>query len=303
MKRESPLKTNLRTIARQGILLLREKQAYSQATIVHKLLVIGVKLSEPSLSNIMNNNPIGDRILTLAAQGIQKLVQSELGLVWEGTAYTQQPAPNWKPFIVKDAVETQVAGWPHGLRFHEDGRLPVPQKVDFFSGAQVEVIEFGIILNTFSAYFFSRSDQEFQSHVEALLKKGVTFKCYLLDPDCEETRMYFADRAKVLPDELKSIDKIREAMHKLGRVQQEFRAAGYKGELQVYKYRNIPSNYFMVVDGDSPNASMMVSHYLYGEKRANCPVLEFSKNDQPVLYDRYWASLKKLALSAELIQF
>jgi len=59
----------------------------------------------------------------------------------------------------------------------------------------------------------------------------------------------------------------------------------------------------MTVDGDSPNGKVMVSHYVYGLSRANCPVVEFSKQSNPALYDRYWDSLKKLAENARQLKF
>lgn len=295
---EGPNKKRNRTIIKAGVELLREKRAYSQQDVVDKLGVLGVKVSKPSLSNIMNDNPVGTKILQTTADGIQKLILSEVGVEWLETAYSEKPKADWKPIPVEPSPLPGT-----GFSFYEDGRLPISQKVAFFSKAKEEVIEFGVVLNTFAGYFFSRNEREFKQHVEALLAKGVNFKCYLLDPDCKETEMYFNDRAKHLPDELKSIGKIREAIEKLGKVQQQFRKAGYKGNFEIYTYQNIPNNYFMTVDGDSPDGKIMVSHYIYGESRANCPVIEFTPKSNPMLYDRYWKSLKQLAENARQPKF
>ncbi|NUN99369.1 MAG: hypothetical protein HUU01_02000 [Saprospiraceae bacterium] len=298
-----PVKKQNIAVVQAGVALLKEKQGYSQLQIVQKLEKLKFTVSEAALSKIVRNNEGGVKILKIAADGIKALVSREIGFKWEGTAYTTIPDKGWVQAIVDISDRENFSTSQPGFVFHEDGRLSIRQKVEFFSNAQEEVIEFGIVLNTFAGYFFSRNEKEFKQHVEALLKKGITFKCYLLDPDCEETKMYFSDRAKHLPDEHKSIGKIREAIEKLGKVQQQFREKGYQGNFEIYTYQNIPNNYFMTVDGDSPNGRIMVSHYIYGESRANCPVIELSPTSYPILYERYWKSLKRLAENARLLKF
>ncbi|MDZ4679183.1 MAG: hypothetical protein SH848_06460 [Saprospiraceae bacterium] len=293
-----PIKKQQIAIIQVGVELLKEKQGYSQLAIVEKLELLNFKVSEAALSKIVRNNEGGNKILKIAAEGIQELIRREIGVEWEETKYSDTLGSDWKQTLIKETETTAHPLVNPGFTFYEDGRLPIAQKVDFISEAKQEVIEFGVVLNTFAGYFFSRNEKEFKQHVQGLLTKGVHFKCYLLDPDCEETNMYFSDRAKHLPDELKSIGKIREAIEKLGKVQQQFINAGYRGTFEIFAYQHIPANYFMTVDGDSPDGKLMVSHYVYGLSRANCPVLEFSKKNNPALYDRYWDSLKMLAQNA-----
>ncbi len=296
-----PIKNLYLNIVLAGVGLLKEKQGYSQLDITEKLAVLGFRVSVSALSKMVQHHEGGNKILKTTADGVKELIFREMGLQWKENGFSENPEAGWSPTIVAKPGDAINAKSGAGFLFHEDGRLPIGQKVDFFSEAQQEVIEFGVVLNTFAGYFFSRNEKEFKQHVERLLKKGVHFKCYLLDPDAAETSMYFNDRARHLPDEKKSIGKIKEAMEKLLRVQQQFREAGYKGNFEIYTYKNIPNNYFMTVDGDSQEGRMMVSHYIYGESRANCPVLEFSKSSNPFLYDRYWASLRKLAENARPI--
>jgi len=298
-----PIRQRSIDIIQAGVVLLKEKQGYSQLQIVEKMEILEFMVSESALSKIVRYKEGGNKILKIAADGIQELIYQEIGVEWEGTQYSERAAPNWKQTLVKRPETPVLPSVNPGFSFYEDGRLPIAQKVDFISGAKQEVIEFGVVLNTFAGYFFSRNEKEFKHHVQELLAKGVNFKCYLLDPDCEETNMYFSDRAKHLPDELKSIGKIREAIEKLAKVQQQFTSAGYRGAFEIFAYQHIPANYFMTVDGDSPTGKVMVSHYVYGLSRANCPVLEFSRQSNPGLYDRYWDSLKKLAENARLLKF
>ncbi|MFM9952039.1 MAG: hypothetical protein ACKV1O_29175 [Saprospiraceae bacterium] len=297
-----PIRQRSIDIILAGVVLLKEKQGYSQLQIIEKMEVLGFNVSESALSKIVRYKEGGNKILKIAAEGIQELIRREIGVEWEETKYSDAPPSNWAPSLVE--IETTVLPSANpGFTFYKDGRLPIAQKVDFISGAKQEVIEFGVVLNTFAGYFFSRNEKEFKHHVQELLAKGVNFKCYLLDPDCEETQLYFSDRAKHLPDELKSIGKIREAIEKLGKVQQQFINAGYRGAFEIFAYQHIPANYFMTVDGDSPDGKVMVSHYVYGLSRANCPVLEFSKKSNPALYDRYWDSLQMLAQNARQLKF
>lgn len=298
-----PIRQRSIDIIQAGVVLLKEKQGYSQLQIVEKMEVLDFIVSESAFSKIVRNKEGGNKILKIAAEGIQELIRREIGVEWQETKYSDTSASHWKQTLVKRPETTTHPSANPGFAFYQDGRLAIAQKVDFISDAKQEVIEFGVVLNTFAGYFFSRNEKEFKHHVQELLAKGVNFKCYLLDPDCEETHLYFSDRAKHLPDELKSIGKIREAIEKLGKVQQQFISAGYHGTFEIFAYQHIPANYFMTVDGDSPDGKVMVSHYVYGLSRANCPVLEFSKKSNPVLYDRYWDSLKMLAQNARQLKF
>ncbi len=286
-----PMKKQQLQLIQTGVELLKEKKNYSQLEIVEKLGLLEFKISEAALSKIVRNQEGGSKVLKVAVPGIQRLVKQEMGLIWqEEEGYVA--LPEWSPEPVgKGITQPEPAA---DIIFYKDGRLTIAQKVAFFKDAQEEVIEFGIVLNTFTTSFFSRNKNEFRKPVCDLLSRGVDFKCYLLNPDAEETKMYFNDRAKHLPDEVKSVSRIREVIQKLGTVQQDCQKEEYSGAFEIYTYSNIPCNYFMAVDGDSDNGKIMVSHYIYGELRANCPVMEFSRKRNPEVYELYWNSLKKM---------
>jgi hypothetical protein len=122
-----------------------------------------------------------------------------------------------------------------------------------------------------------------------------------LDPDSNEAGIYFEDRRRVQEDEIINVEPIRDAMRKLHAIQRKIAEAGYPGKFEVFTYKHIPYNYFMIVDGATPNGGMMVSHYLYGIPRAKCPVLEFTKSDNHDLYMRYWNSYQMLAQGAKAV--
>jgi len=280
-----------RTIVKDGFTLLKKEKQYDQTTVVYKLNFLGTKVSKAAFNNIVNDKPVGEKLLHKVSHGIQELIKKELGFCWENTGFVKDSTMGLEPVTVGKLMPTDPAlVLKPGFAFHADGRLPIAQKVRFFSTAQKEVIEFGVTLNTFNSYFYNRNDKEFKSHIEALLEKGVHFKCFLLNPDFNEARVYFNDGKARKDDER----KIKESIDRLTDIQGEFGKNNYSGTFEVFTYRHIPNNYFMAVDGGESTGKLMVSHYIYGEPRAKCPVIEISNKDNSVLFRRYWESLKKL---------
>lgn len=284
----------LRKIIQQGMSLLHREFLYTQAIIVCKLGTIEHKVSRSAFSQILNGKNTGINTLSLVAEGMQKIVAKELGMEWVKGKFVRTAGKNFNSDIIPcykdEAIKT-------GFKFHEKGRLEISEKVAFFKSAQNEVIEFGVTLNTFTNYFISRNDDEFKKHIIDLLKKGVNFKCYLLNPDCNEGSIYFEDRRKIQKEEIYPSEKIKRVIEKLKIIHSEFNAADYPGQFEVYTYRHIPYNYFMVVDGNK----MMVSHYLYGLPRAKAPVIEFTKKNKNLLFRRYYESMNHLINGAKKI--
>ncbi len=289
-------------IIKQGFGLLKREKHYDQLTVVNKLKYLNFSVSPATFGKILKGLKVGEISLGTVRKGIQLLIKEELDLEWCNGNYVELNSPNWKPTEVRETTQKVLSLVLNpGLTLHTEGRLEIQQKVKFISNAQKEVVEFGVTLNTFTSYFNSRKDSEFKSHVEVLLNRGVNFKCYLLDPECNEAGVYFDDRKREQEDEIINVEPIRGSIRKLASIQKNIAEAGYPGKFEVFTYKHIPYNYFMVVDGNTPNGSMMVSHYLYGIPRAKCPVLEFTKSDNHDLYKRYWNSFQKLTKGAKAI--
>ncbi len=279
----------------QGFDLLKTEKGYSNAKVKEKMETLGTKIAKATISNILNEKDASPAFLQNLSAALRELILIELGHVWDGTTFTYQPPPNWRPNPVPPtSLNSPSLVIKPGFAFHDDGRREVREKVAFMQLANEEVIEFGVTLNTFSNYFDSRSDAEFGGQIEQLLEKGVSFKCFLLDPDSNEARLYFKDSPERKNDEA----KIRSAMERLLKQKASFdENPATKGKFQVFKYAHIPNNYFLVVDCEH----MMLSHYIYGEKRANCPVIELNKAESPTLFRRYKDSLDKLVAKAKPI--
>lgn len=281
---------------------MNDQKHYNQATIVKKLNFLDITISKPTFSNIVNGKKVKGETLAKTCMGVEKILELELGLQWEKSSFVRKEALDWEPTVVGelDTNDPALVIKP-GFAFYENGRLPINKKVELLSNAQKEVIEFGITLRTYTSHFISRADWEFRSHVEKLLAREVNIKCYLLNPECNEARLYFNDRMRVQGESSKGVETIKESIGKLCQLKEEFEKNDFPGAFEIFTYKHIPYNHFMAIDGASINGQMIVSHYIYGESRANCPVLEFSKDRSRALYKLYWKSLQLLTKDAKQI--
>ena len=295
----TPKGKRYQTIVNAGLKLLYEQLGYIQSDILGKLRTLRHDISSASLSNIKNDKTVGIATLETAAKGIQTLMEQELDMAYDETAgnFTARNTPEWKPAVVPEKQDPAN----QGIKVYAEGRATVAQKTAFFADAKHELVEVGIRLNSFSTYFISQSDSAYKQHILNLLQRGVHIKGYLLDPDCEQARMYFEDRSAELETEHRSLEKIREVMQDLRSLCTQFKSMNLPGSFEIYIYQHIPYSLYLLVDGDTEEGKMMVSPYLYGIRRANCPVLEFSKKDQETLYNRYLEAYKAFTRDARLL--
>jgi len=193
---------------------------------------------------------------------------------------------------LEDVLDTKLPSyWNQKLGFtlHEAGRRNIDKKVALIQTAKCEVVELGIALRTFSSYFEQRASYEFKDHVLEILRHGVVFKCVAMDPDCEIAAKYAEDRG-----ETELLDRIRSSLKFLKALSNEFKQLALPGKFEVYVYSHVPYFHAVCVDGDEANGRMFISPYMYATKRAETPGFEFSKSEHAVMFEKYWASMKKL---------
>lgn len=285
-------------IIKQGFEILKTQKKYSQTIVVKKLKTLGFQTNPSSLSNFLKGKPVGDAALNTLSSGIQMLLKKECCLRWEDAQNDFEPIPDCTPEIVPDKSEKEK----NGIQFYKEGRLDIADKVRFFSTAQKEMIEFGLTLNTFTGYFFRRRPDEFKLPIYRLLERGVNIKCYLLDPNCNEARLFFEDRKNYYVEEGEGTDKIRRTLMRFKTILKEIEEYGFEGKMEVYTYKHIPCQYTMVIDkDDSSKGKLQLSHYLYGELRSHCPVLECHRKDNTSLFMLYCSSLQKLIKGAKKV--
>lgn len=290
-------------IIRKGLVLLSERQDYRQVDILAKLETLEKPVSRASLSNIVTGaRPVGLHVMRKASDGIEEIIRSELDMAYnpDTRAFVPAVSPDWRPYIIP--VRTDAEPDAPAVNTYFDGRVSIRHKTDFISSAQKEVIEVGVRLKTFADYFNSRKEKEYKDYITTLLERGVNFKAYMLDPECQEARMYFDDRQKVQEEEAEAVFEMKRVVEKLRRLVREFEQRGYRGKFEVFLYRHIPYNHFLVVDAQEKGAKMMISHYIYGVKRADCPVWEFTRSAPDHLYAKYKKSLDGYLRDARPLQ-
>lgn len=286
-------------LIQEGFELIKSQKGYNQSKVVAKLEQLGYSTTTSTFSKIKNNKEIGIETITMVLQGMMDLMKKEMCL--SPQEMTWKKLEKCTPEIVPIAKENDTF---KGFEIYTSGRLKIEQKVDFFNTAQKEVYEFGITLNTFSSYLVNRNPNEFEAPLLALLKKGVDFKCFLMDPNWKGTSMYFEDRNSAVDEGTHGIDKIKGALRKLKKFSEKLESLELEGKFEVYQYRHFPSNYFLVVDNyNNTHAKMMVSNYLFGLHRALNPVMEFKRSAQPILYSRYLESLEQIIKKAKKVDF
>ncbi|MCI5080541.1 MAG: hypothetical protein MRY78_02555 [Saprospiraceae bacterium] len=283
-------------IVKQGLKLLKKEKLYQQKEIVAKLKTLGYNTTTSSLSKALNGKSIGMITLKKLHDGLLILIDKEMGMLFDKEAEAFVQKEN------KDVVEVIQPFDPfekEGFEFMEYGRMKIEEKIKFMQAAQKEIIELGVRLNTFISYFTNRSSYEFAHPFAKLLERGLDVKLFILDPDYNGSHLYFEDRAKILPKEKKSPERIKEVIQEFRVVCKEFDLLKKKGTLQLFKYRHIPYNHFLIRDGNRRDGEMIVSHYLFGIKRADCPSMRIEKARMHDLYKRYWTSYQYLTKDAK----
>ena len=291
------MKDQFYAIVRQGTELLQVQCGYQQNTIAKKLRTLDCLISNAALNLILNKNDKSSlKILKKTAEGIEAPVGQELGMQYDTRkqAFTRMKNRQWQPYVVPEQPDA-----PNRIVFHPDGRVSVDEKTAFIQGASQEVIEVGVRLNSFANYFISQKEKAYKTHIQALLQRGVNVKGYLLDPDSNEARLYFEDRARVQTFETDSIGEIKKIIGRLKGIAAELNRPELPGKFEIFQYKHLPYAFFYAVDGATEHGKMMVAPYLYGIRRAYCPVMEFHKKDQSSLYLKYWESLRYLTENAK----
>lgn len=292
---------------RASFVCLEKHLEYSQAKVLRKLEYLAYDVNPSTFNKILSeeNANAPKRVETLEPYelGMDEILLSELNMSFneEQATYFKKPAFNWTPNYIPELTEDETKG-KGDLVYNAAGRLPIKDKVELMQAAKKEVVEFGLRLKSFSEYFTSRNEEEFKIPIDTLLQKGVTVKAYLLDPTSNEARIYFDDRASVQREEKKSKEVIQESIIRLKEVMDEYEKSDYSGKFEVFIYKHIPYNHFLIVDGDTRQGAMVVSHYIYGVRRAHCPTIQFSKAQNPSLFKRYWKSYQALAETAIPLQ-
>lgn len=268
--------------------MVKHLNQYSQKELVEKLEAKEVFISTPAFSTMLKNKKAGIRLLRSVVDGLQKILMAETGEQFDTDTgiFVNTKGEQWQPEIIQPRTTLK------GFRFYPNGRITLDEKVKFIEHAEEEVIEVGIRLNTFSQNLTSQNSSVFKQPLIKLLERGVNIRSYMIDPDSQEAMRYFEDRGRTMESEKKAIDEIKRVIERLSEVTTAFTASNLSGRFEIYKYRHFPTSFFYAVDAHLPTGKMIVAPYLYGVKRADCPVTEVHRSEQPALFMTYWQSME-----------
>jgi len=180
------------------------------------------------------------------------------------------------------------------FKINEQGRLSIHEKVTFMQKARTEIIEIGSGIREFTRYFNSRSPSEFKDPVKKLLTKGVALRCFAVDPVWILKVVKFSTRKK---EYYKQINQTLIQLHKIRR---EFRESGISTKFEIRTYRGMPRYHALCVDLNKPTGRMIISNYLPGIKKAECPVFQFSKSSNPKMFETYNNSIKGIIKNSKI---
>jgi len=178
------------------------------------------------------------------------------------------------------------------FKITEQGRLSVQEKVAFMNKAKSEVIEIGSGIREFTRYFTSRSPSDFKEPVKNLLSRGVVFRCFAVDP------VWIQKVVKMSSREKEYYKQINQTLNQLHKIRKEFRQSGINTKFEIRTFRDIPRYHALCVDLNKPTGRMIISNYLPGIKKAECPVLQFSKSSNSKMFDTYYKSIRKIISSS-----
>lgn len=288
---------------------------YTQKRVAQKLRVLGFDVSLPFISKVRafvspdyvprTGGNVGDDFLKKTAKYIQELLYLEGGYEFDsmGLIYSETVDQQWQRHEVKEeeVLSEFTSANKDQLIFHAGGRWSHEAKIDFMNLAQHEIIEFGLRLRAFRDYMKTTGDDVFYEPIKALLKKGVDFKCYMLDPNSNIAHLYFSDLSKASATEERSQEIMRQVMADIKEFAGEFQEEELEGAFVLHTYNHIPPNHFYIIDKDYPSARILISHYIYGLARGKAPVIQFSKKSHPTLFRRYLQSFNALTSDAKVV--
>jgi class 3 adenylate cyclase len=167
------------------------------------------------------------------------------------------------------------------FRIDADGRPALSEKLEMIENASHEIIEIGIGLTSFAQYFTGQQPDEFRDPIRALVRKGVSLKCYALDPGFQAGVDWVEAQGNA--------NYMKEANIAAQRLLDESKFCddnNFSGQLQFFRYGVIPEFWCLGVDLAEPNGRMFFAAYLPGVNRAEMPHFQVSMEANKSLYNK-----------------
>lgn len=203
-----------------------------------------------------------------------------------------------REIFINDLKETMENALDKRVSIKVYPRRPtIQEEANIVSNASREVIHVGTTLSNLAHNLCDRPSYEFKDRIEYLLRIGVTYKCFAIEPNCPIAKVYSEDQNE--PD---FNDTIATSLDKVRNIRCEFEKKHLTGRFEIYTYRKFPYFRGIFVDGENIEGSMKLTPSLFGVKRPETPTFVFCRKDYPGLYEKYWESLKVVISDAHLVE-
>ena len=286
------------------LLLKNTDNPMTQVDIISKLKEQGCFIVESTLTNIKNFNPllrqgkkVGAKTLAKVAKALKKIMAVEYSYVFDEDSLSFKFDEDININIFPRA--TIYSSTQETILYHAGGRKSVDYKIQFMEYAPPNstITELGIRLHSFTTYFDNTADEIFKNRVRKLLAKGINLHCLVMDYREELTKQYFQLRTNARPMEEGKYEEMRSIVNKLRGLRFELNNEGYEGKIELFKYNQFPEYHALVLED-----RLLISHYILGIKRGNCPVAEIHKKKAPNLFKKYKRSVNYIKATAERIK-
>lgn len=175
------------------------------------------------------------------------------------------------------------------FQINENGRLRIDESAEYIKNAKHEVIEIGRGLRTLTGYYYDKNPGEFKNYVRDALTKGVNFKFIASNPE------WISEKIGIQSEEDgKYFKQIQENLDRLRAVQKEFENEKLSGSFEIFVYEEIPLFHALCIDIHTSEGRMAISNYLPGVEKSRCPVMQFSRSSNPVMFNAYMSSINYL---------
>jgi len=289
---------------------LKEKD-YLQVKIVEKINALGFKLGTTNYNKLVNlakNKQLGRSVGQLTVKGViprlKTIIFKELGYEFDENSlqFTKVKNSNWKPEIIANTGENEFkATISDQAIIHSEGKRPLNEKLELLQKAQDEYLELGLNLKNIIRLLTEESIAAFREPLLKKLKAGLQVDFYVLNPNGRFYSEYLKDRAKVQEDEHKTLERFKEEFKELKSIIEDLNKETQKGKIRLFIYNTFPYCHATIIDSLRIHSQMLLTNYLYGVRRVDCPVVEVMKNQHRKMFEIYWKSVLNIISQSQQI--
>ena len=180
------------------------------------------------------------------------------------------------------------------LKIESKGSLSLKEHIAFIESAKSEVIELNDDSEDFIEYLNDNPIHEFRNPIKKLLSRGVSFTFLLMDPKWVNQNFSYYEKR------IEKVNQIHNALDVLKSFKKECNREQLQGKIELRLYQNIPHIFTICVDPNKAKGKLTVSHQMYGVSKKSKPILQFSKEENPELFETYMTSVDQLQKKSKI---